>query len=88
MPRTVVTGGVGFIGSHVCERLLAEGHEVVCVDNFVTGNPENIAHLRDHKFEAIKHDITRPIEIAGPVDYLLHLASPASPVDFLNLPIQ
>jgi len=72
----------------MCERLLAEGHEVICIDNFVTGSPENIAHLRDHKFEPIKHDITRPIEIPGLVDYLLHLASPASPVDFLNLPIQ
>jgi dTDP-glucose 4,6-dehydratase len=88
MPRTVVAGGAGFIGSHVCERLLAEGHEIVCLDNFTTGCPENVSHLRDSRFELIKHDITKRIEIEGPVDYVLHLASPASPVDFLNMPIQ
>ena len=88
MPRTVVTGGAGFIGSHVCERLLAEGHEVICVDNLVTGCLENVAHLRERKFDLIKHDITKQMEIEGPLDYVLHLASPASPVDFLNMPIQ
>jgi len=88
MPRTVVAGGAGFIGSHLCERLLAEGHEVVCVDNFVTGTPDNVAHLRDGRFTLIKHDVTKFVEITGPVDYVLHLASPASPVDFLNMPIQ
>lgn len=88
MPRTVVTGGAGFIGSHLCERLLAEGHEVICVDNLITGRFENVAHLRGKNFQLIKHDVTRRIEIEGPVDYVLHLASPASPVDFLNMPIQ
>jgi len=88
MPRTVVTGGAGFIGSFMCERLLAEGHEVICIDNLVTGRMDNIAHLRDSKFTFIKHDVTKHIEIEGPVDFVLHLASPASPVDFLNMPIQ
>lgn len=88
MPRTVITGGAGFIGSHLCERLLAEGHEVICVDNLVTGRLENVAHLREAKFELIRHDVSKRIEIEGPLDYVLHLASPASPVDFLNMPIQ
>jgi len=88
MPRTVVAGGAGFIGSHLCERLLAEGHSVVCLDNFMTGSPDNVSGLRDGKFETIKHDITQRVEIEGLVDYVLHLASPASPVDFLNMPIQ
>jgi len=88
MLRAVVTGGSGFIGSHMCERLLAEGYQVVCVDNFVTGCPENVCHLRDSGFELVKHDVTKPIEIERPVDCVLHLASPASPVDFLNMPIQ
>jgi len=88
MPRTLVTGGAGFIGSHVCERLLLEGHEVICVDNFVTGCPENVSHLRSGSFHLIKHDVTRPLEIEGPIHCVLHLASPASPVDFLNMPIQ
>lgn len=88
MPRTLVTGGTGFLGSHMCERLMAEGHEVICLDNFMTGTPDNVAHLRSGKFELIKHDITRAIEIGGRVDFVLHMASPASPVDFLNMPIQ
>jgi dTDP-glucose 4,6-dehydratase len=88
MPRTVVAGGAGFIGSHLCERLLAEGHQVVCADNFVTGTPENVAHLRSGQFELLRHDVTRHIEVSGAVDYVLDMASPASPVDFLNMPIQ
>ncbi len=86
--RTVITGGAGFIGSHLCERFLAEGHEVVCVDNFITGTAPNVEHLRvnDH-FSFIRHDISHPLEIDGPVDSILHFASPASPVDYLRHPI-
>jgi dTDP-glucose 4,6-dehydratase len=87
--RAVITGGAGFVGSHLCERLLAEGYSVVCVDNLVTGRTENIAHLLDRDdFEFVRHDVTRPFEIAGPVDRVLHFASPASPIDYLELPIQ
>ncbi|HEX3526274.1 MAG TPA: UDP-glucuronic acid decarboxylase family protein [Thermoanaerobaculia bacterium] len=89
MSRAVITGGAGFLGSHLCERLLAEGHEVICVDNLLTGRTENIAHLLDRKdFRHLHHDVTVPFEIEGPVDYVLHFASPASPVDYLELPIQ
>jgi len=85
----VVTGGAGFLGSHLCERLLAEGMAVVCVDNLVTGKRENVAHLDGGKrFRFLLHDVSRPIEIDGPVDYILHFASPASPIDYLELPIQ
>jgi len=87
--RAVVTGGAGFLGSHLCERLLADGVAVVCVDNLITGKRENIAALeaRDD-FEFVLHDVSKPIEVAGPVDYVLHFASPASPIDYLELPIQ
>ncbi len=87
--RAVVTGGAGFLGSHLCERLLAEGCEVVAVDNLLTGSRENIAHLlaRDD-FQFVQHDVSKPFEIAGEVDYVLHFASPASPIDYLELPIQ
>jgi len=86
--RTIITGGAGFVGSHLCERFLAEGHEVVCVDNFITGNAENIASLRaNDRFTFIRHDISHPMEIDGPVDNVLHFASPASPVDYLRHPI-
>ena len=86
--RTVITGGAGFIGSHLCERFLAEGHDVVCVDNFITGNPVNIEHLRDNpRFTFVRHNISNPLEIDGPVDNILHFASPASPVDYLRHPI-
>jgi dTDP-glucose 4,6-dehydratase len=89
MSRAVITGGAGFLGSHLCERLLAEGHEVVCVDNLVTGRMENIAHLADRgDFRFVRHDVSRPFEIDGPVDSVLHFASPASPIDYLELPIQ
>jgi dTDP-glucose 4,6-dehydratase len=87
--RAVITGGAGFLGSHLCERLLAAGNEVVCVDNLLTGRSENIAHLLPRReFRWIEHDVTRPFEIPGAVDYVLHFASPASPIDYLELPIQ
>jgi dTDP-glucose 4,6-dehydratase len=89
MPRTLITGGAGFLGSHLCDRFLAEGHEVVCMDNFVTGNPDNIAHLIGHeRFSLVRHDVSQFIYVAGPLDYVLHFASPASPIDYLKLPIQ
>jgi dTDP-glucose 4,6-dehydratase len=89
MSRVVITGGAGFLGSHLCGRALAEGHEVVCVDNLVTGRLENLKHLLDRSdIEFLEHDVTKPFEVAGPVDYILHFASPASPIDYLELPIQ
>lgn len=86
--RTVITGGAGFIGSHLCERFLARGHEVICVDNLITGSLSNIDHLRgDGSFRFIHHNISDPLLIDGPVDNVLHFASPASPVDYLRHPI-
>src|SRR5437763_1965960 len=86
--RTIITGGAGFVGSHLCERFWVEGHEVVCVDNFITGTAENIEHLRgSDRFTFIRHDISHPLEIDGAVDNVLHFASPASPVDYLRHPI-
>jgi len=86
--RTVITGGAGFIGSHLCERFLGEGHEVVCVDNLITGDLGNVASLRTNgNFSFIRHDISHPLEIDGQVDVVLHFASPASPVDYLRHPI-
>ena len=88
-PRSLVTGGAGFLGSHLCDRLIQEGHEVLCVDNLITGDIANIAHLFGHEaFQFIKHDVTNYIFVAGPLDYILHFASPASPVDYQRLPIQ
>jgi len=86
--RVLVTGGAGFIGSHLCDFLLAKGAEVICMDNLLTGTVENIAHIRDPRFSFVKHDVTNYIYVAGPLDYVLHFASPASPVDYLELPIQ
>jgi len=86
--RVLVTGGAGFIGSHLCEFLLSRGCEVVCMDNLLTGSVENIEHLRDPRFEFIHHDVTTHIAIDGVLDYVLHFASPASPIDYLELPIQ
>jgi dTDP-glucose 4,6-dehydratase len=89
MARVMITGGAGFIGSHLCERFLADGHDVICVDNFITGNPDNIAPLLPEKrFSFIHQDVTQYIYVKGPVDTILHFASPASPVDYLELPIQ
>ncbi len=89
MKRAVVTGGAGFLGSHLCERLLAEGHRVTAVDNLLTGSRDNLAHLLDlPAFSFVEHDVTRPFEIDGAVDFVLHFASPASPIDYLELPIQ
>jgi dTDP-glucose 4,6-dehydratase len=86
--RTVITGGAGFVGSHLCDRFLVEGHEVICVDNLITGNLANIEHLRsDRRFAFRRHDISNPLEMDGPVDNVLHFASPASPVDYLRHPI-
>ncbi len=87
--RVLITGGAGFIGSHLCDRLLAEGHEVVALDNLITGSVENIAHLRDHPdFTFLDHDVNQHIHIDGPLDAVLHLASLPSPVDYLEMPIQ
>jgi dTDP-glucose 4,6-dehydratase len=87
--RIVVTGGAGFLGSHLCDRLLAEGHEVVCIDNLLTGSAANIAHLQDNpRFRYMPHNVTEFISVDGPVDFIFHFASPASPVDFERLPIQ
>jgi len=86
---SIVTGGAGFLGSHLCEHLLEEGHRVVCVDNLITGTKANIAHILDHDaFEFLEHDVTRPFEVLGTIDNVLHFASPASPIDYLELPIQ
>src|SRR5262245_15353325 len=88
MSRVLITGGAGFIGSHLCERFLAEGHDVVCLDNFITGNPVNVQHLVGNpRFTCVRHNISNPIEIDGPIDNILHFASPASPVDYLRHPI-
>jgi dTDP-glucose 4,6-dehydratase len=88
MARIVVTGAAGFIGSHLCETLLARGDSVIGIDNLVTGDLNNIAHLRALDFQFIRHDVTQYIDVDGPVDYVLHWASPASPIDYLELPIQ
>ncbi len=88
-PRALVTGGAGFLGSHLCERLLAEGYAVVCMDNLITGSVTNIEHLfGEEGFVFVKHDVTNYIHVAGRLDVILHFASPASPIDYLQLPIQ
>jgi len=88
MPRVVITGAAGFIGSHLSEELLNRGYSVVGIDNLLTGDLANIAHLRDRDFQFIRHDVTNYIDVDGQVDYVLHWASPASPIDYLELPIQ
>ncbi len=88
-PTAVVTGGAGFLGSHLCDRLLSEGFKVICVDNLITGNINNISHLAGNEnFSFVKHYITNYIFLPGNIDYVLHFASPASPIDYLKLPIQ
>jgi dTDP-glucose 4,6-dehydratase len=84
---SVVTGGAGFLGSHLCDRLLAEGHRVICVDNLDTGTLENIEHIRGPAFVFRQHDMIEHLEIEEAVDYVFHLASPASPIDYLRLPL-
>src|SRR5215831_4824363 len=87
--RVLVTGAAGFLGSHFCDRLLADGHRVIGMDNYITGTPINLAHLDRHpSFQFVRHDVTTFIEVEGPLDGVLHFASPASPVDYLELPIQ
>lgn len=89
MARILITGGAGFIGSHLCDRFLAEGDEVICMDNFITGSPDNISHLFGNpRFKFIQYNVTDFIYIDGRVDAVLHFASPASPIDYLKLPIQ
>ncbi|CUS85164.1 dTDP-glucose 4,6-dehydratase [Candidatus Kryptonium thompsonii] len=89
MARVVITGGAGFIGSHLCDRFIAEGDEVICLDNLITGNLDNIAHLFGHpKFKFIKYDVTEFLYVPGEVDFILHFASPASPMDYVKYPIQ
>ncbi len=87
--RILVLGGAGFVPSHLCDRLLADGHEVVAVDNWVTGTPRNVAHLADNpRFTLIEADVTRSLPVDGPIDRVFHMASPASPIDYVQLPFE
>jgi dTDP-glucose 4,6-dehydratase len=88
MPTSVVTGGAGFLGSHLCDYLLAKGERVICIDNLETGSLQNVEHLRGDHFLFVNHDLTAHIEIEEPLDFVYHLASPASPIDYLRLPLQ
>ena len=89
MKTVLITGGAGFIGSHLCDLLLEKGFRVICIDNFITGNKKNIAHLKSNKnFILVNHDISKHITVDGPLDYVLHFASPASPIDYQKIPIQ
>src|SRR5690348_9542040 len=84
----LITGGAGFLGSHLCDWFISRDFKVIAVDNLLTGSKRNIVHLvKDEKFKFIKHDIIKPLKIQGPVHYVLHFASPASPVDYMNHPI-
>ena len=88
-PTVVVTGGAGFLGSHLCDRLIQEGLNVICIDNLLTGSTNNISHLfGNENFLFKKHDVTNYIHLPGRIDYILHFASPASPIDYLKYPIQ
>src|SRR5690242_2990313 len=83
--RILISGGGGFLGSHLSDLLLGQGHEVVAIDNFITGRPENVAHLQGHpRFTLIKHDVIEPLKFDGPVDRIYHMASPASPVGYVK----
>lgn len=86
--RILITGGAGFIGSHLCDFFVKKGFQVLCIDNLLTGSIDNIAHITTENFRFIKHDVTNYIYVQGPLDYILHFASPASPIDYLELPIQ
>ncbi|MBL7976002.1 MAG: SDR family oxidoreductase [Candidatus Kapabacteria bacterium] len=89
MPRVLITGGAGFLGSHLCDKFVNEGYEVVCMDNLITGNMENIAHLIGNpQFSFVHHNVSNYIYVSGSLDYILHFASPASPIDYLKYPIQ
>ena len=88
MPRTLVTGGAGFLGSHLCEYLLDKGHEVICMDNLITGSKQNISGIKSGNFRFVNHNVSEFIKLDGNLDYILHFASPASPIDYLELPIQ
>lgn len=89
MPRVLITGGAGFLGSHLCERFVNEGYEVVCMDNLITGSPDNIAHLIGNpQFKFVHHNVSNFIYVEGHLDFILHFASPASPIDYLKFPIQ
>ena len=88
MPRTLVTGGAGFLGSHLCEYFLDKGHEVICMDNLITGSKQNISDIKSGDFHFINHNVSELIKLDGDLDYILHFASPASPIDYLELPIQ
>lgn len=88
MARMLVTGGAGFIGSYLCERFLQEGYEVICMDNLITGSADNIGHINDRRFSFVHYDVTNYVYVQGKLDYILHFASPASPLDYLEYPIQ
>lgn len=90
MPKTIlITGAAGFLGSHLCDRFINEGFSVIGMDNFITGDPKNIEHILNHpNFKFIEHDVTEFVNISGQLDYILHFASPASPIDYLKIPIQ
>jgi dTDP-glucose 4,6-dehydratase len=88
MPRTLITGGAGFLGSHLCEYFLNKDHEVICMDNLITGSIDNISHIKNKNFQFVKHNVSEFIDLEGKLDYIMHFASPASPIDYLELPIQ
>ena len=88
MQRTLITGGAGFLGSHLCDYFLDKGHEVICMDNLLTGDLNNIKHINNSRFQFVEHNVTKYIDVKGRLDYILHFASPASPIDYLELPIQ